>query len=119
LITTFQPDLPLSTVRVDDASLPTILAILDQETDWLTAAQLLVKLGEAPTDSKKRQLRELANASDGKIISGQRGYRHIRHATLEEIEHAANWLEHQAVQMGARARSIRRLRHTYHPNRNP
>jgi DNA adenine methylase len=68
---------------------------------------------------KKRQLRELANASDGKIISGQRGYRHIRHATLEEIEHAANWLEHQAVQMGERARSIRRLRHTYHPNRNP
>jgi hypothetical protein len=111
LITTFQPDLPLSPVRVDDASLPTILAILDQETDWLTAAQLLVKLGEAPTDSKKRQLRELANASDGKIISGQRGYRHIRHATPDEITHAAHWLRHQAKEMDTRATAILKQYH--------
>jgi hypothetical protein len=111
LITTFQPDLPLSPVREDDASLPTILAILDQETDWLTAAQLLVKLGEAPTDSKKRQLREVANASDGKIISGQKGYRHIRHATPDEITHAAHWLRHQAKEMDTRATAILKQYH--------
>jgi hypothetical protein len=112
----FQPDLPLAgrglTGEVPaDESVATIIAILDQETDWLTAAQLLQKIGEAPTDSKKRQLREIANASQGKIISGQKGYRHIRHATPEEILHAAAWLEHQAVEMGERAKAIRRAFH--------
>lgn len=111
---TLQPELCLATPP-PDATIETVIAVLDQESDWLTAAQLLVKLSEAPTESNKRKLRVIANASAGKIISGQQGYRHIRHATLDEIIHAETWLEHQAKEMGERARSIRRLRHTYHP----
>lgn len=107
---TLQFDLPLADPP-PDASVETVVAVLDQEMDWLTAAQLLVKLGEAPSETNKRKLRELANASAGKIISGQKGYRHIRHASPEEITHAANWLEHQAKQMAERALEIRR---TYH-----
>jgi hypothetical protein len=105
-----QPELALADPPADQ-SLDLIITILDQEQTWLTAAQLLVKLGEAPTDSKKRVLRELANASQGKIISGQKGYKHIRHATPEEITHAANWLRHQAKEMDARATEILKQYH--------
>jgi len=45
------------------------------------------------------------------IISGQRGYKHIAHATPEEINHAANWLESQAKKMSERACAIRRNAH--------
>jgi hypothetical protein len=98
-----------------DGSVDTVIAVLEQEKTWLKASQLLVKLGERVTDNRKRKLRRLAEHSRGQIISGQKGYKHIKHATLEEIEHAANWLEHQAVEMGDRARAIRRMRHNYHP----
>jgi hypothetical protein len=98
-----------------DGSVQTVIALLDQEKAWLKADELLVKLGEIPTETNKRKIRKLASSSNGLIISGKPGYKHIRHSTIEEIEHAANWLEHQAVEMGDRARAIRRMRHNYHP----
>lgn len=91
-----------------DACVLEFIRILEQQTIWLTAYQLLPILGLAVTDSNKRHLRAWANASGGKILSGQSGYRHIDHATVEEVAHAANWLEHQAREMGDRARAIRR-----------
>lgn len=59
----------------------------------------------------ERTLRQIAADSDGFIISGQRGYKHISHATTDEIDHAANWLEAQAKKMATRAQSIRRRAH--------
>src|SRR5213075_1562170 len=82
-----------------DESVDTVVAVLDQEMRWLTAEELCFKIGSKPTDSNKRKIRNIANASQGKIISGQKGYKHIRHATPEEITHAANWLRHQAKEM--------------------
>jgi hypothetical protein len=82
-----------------DESVDVVVAVLAQAMDWVTAGELCVKLGFHPTDTNKRKLRNLANASAGKIISGQKGYKHIRHATPEEITHAANWLRHQAKEM--------------------
>lgn len=88
-----------------------LVGILLDEPDWITAAQLLVKAQWPVTDSNKRRLRDLANASDGRIISGQRGYRHIRHSTADEVIHSANWLRHQAKEMDDRASAILRQYH--------
>lgn len=109
-----QPELDLAerhTGPLSSGDIDTVVAILDHEQAWLTAAQLLLKLGEKVNDNRKRKLRRIAENSQGKIISGQAGYKHIRHATAEEILHAANWLEHQAVEMGERAKAIRRAYH--------
>lgn len=109
-----QPELDLDTPP-PDARVEELIGILADQKDWITAAQLLATAWWPITEENKRLLRDLASQSDGQIISGQRGYRHIRHATIAEIEHAANWLQHQAVAMDTRARAIRRQRHTYHP----
>jgi hypothetical protein len=111
---TLQPELDLATAPPDPA-VADLVTLLSDEPGWITAAQLLVKAQWPVTDANKRKLRDLASQSNGQIISGQRGYRHIRHATIEEIEHAANWLQHQAKEMDQRAYEIRRQRHTFHP----
>lgn len=74
--------------------------------DWMTRRQL-----EKETNFTDRTIRGLANASDGQIISGQKGYKLTRESTLEEIRHAANWLKHQAAEMQRRAIAIERQRH--------
>lgn len=66
---------------------------------WSTAAQLHTASGDRLSD---RYLRALASASEW-IISGQLGYKHLEHATVEEIDHAANWMESQASKMTERA----------------
>ena len=73
--------------------------------DWATAAQL-----GAIGDTQKRKLRALAEASDGQVISGQRGYRLARLATLAELDHAEAWLRSQARCMEERAVQIRLVR---------
>lgn len=83
---------------------------LDGGKIWFTAADILLSLGRPPSDANKRWLRELASNS-GYILSGQRGYRHIRHATAEEIHHACAWMESQARLMGERAGRLRRNAH--------
>lgn len=75
---------------------------------WLTARHLTKRL-----DLTDRQLRAAANASDGQVISGQKGYRLTREATLEEIDHAAHWLSHQAQEMHRRSIAIQRVRHQH------
>lgn len=57
-----------------------------------------------------RDIRQLASECP-RILSGQRGYKHIAHATPEEVNHAANWLESQAKKMSERACGIRREAH--------
>ena len=82
-----------------------LCAVLKAAHNWTNARSL--------SNWNERHLRAIANASDGEIISGQRGYCHIENATLDEIDHAANWLEHQAKVMGDRARAIRRRKHSH------
>lgn len=74
---------------------------------WMSARDIALSTGGRVGD---RDLRALANAS-AEIISGQKGYKHLRHATAEEINHAASWLEAQAKKMGERAGRIRRRAH--------
>lgn len=58
-----------------------------------------------------RTIREVANQSKGRVISGQRGYALVDEVTTEEANHSANWLEHQAKKMLRRAAEIRQAMH--------
>lgn len=62
-------------------------------------------------DCDDRTIRAIANASDGRIISGQQGYCLVECASVAEANHAAAWLEHQAAAMKRRAYAIRRAMH--------
>src|SRR3990167_7819868 len=60
-----------------------------------------------------RRLRALAAASQGRIISGQRGYARTDHASVEDVQHAADWLSHQGHAMIRRSIEIRRAMHQH------
>lgn len=72
---------------------------------WRTAKQLTCIGNE-------RTLRAIAAASNGQIISGQHGYALTSQASVEDVNHAAAWLQHQGELMIARARDIRQAMHT-------
>lgn len=59
-----------------------------------------------------RTLRAIASASEGQIISGQKGYCLIAEATVEDVRHASAWLRHQGTLMIQRAAEIDRAMHT-------
>ncbi len=80
-----------------------------QGRGWMTARVLqeLLKIDD-------RTLRVMAEHSDGRIISGQKGYRLFDRSTpLEEADHAAAWLEAQGKKMILRGAAIRRRYHRY------
>jgi hypothetical protein len=95
-----------------DKDVSFLVGLLETRSRWLTAAEVSrIVHDHTGADWPDRLIRQLAQASDGQIISGQRGYKHIDHATLEEATHAAAWLESQARQMADRACAIRRRLH--------
>lgn len=82
---------------------------------WMTAKDILLTLGKVKPDGNahdddKRWLRSLASATDW-VLSGQKGYLHLSHASAGEIDRAANWLESQARKMGDRAGALRSNAH--------
>ncbi len=74
---------------------------------WMTAGDITLTTMGRVID---RDIRQMASESP-RIISGQKGYKHVAHATAEEVNHAANWLESQAKKMSDRACAIRRAAH--------
>lgn len=58
-----------------------------------------------------RTIRAIAAASQGRIISGQRGYHRTDQASVEDVNHAAAWLQHQGELMIRRAQDIRKAMH--------
>lgn len=88
----------MKTPKVDHIEVDGLIyALLDCQ--WATAKELSL-LGS------DRQLRAIANASKGRIISGQKGYKLTQVSTADEIKHACNRLRHQARQMMDRANEI-------------
>ena len=85
--------------------LPAVLGYLHAR-GWVSARQLAVQF--ATTD---RMIRAVAAASQGQIISGQKGYCDISVASVSDANHAASWLEHQADEMKRRAFAIRQAMH--------
>ena len=84
--------------------------LLRERNAWITAAQILQLVDREESDSQKCYIRHIAQASAW-IISGQKGYKHLAHATAEEINHFANWMESQATEMTRRAEAVRRNAH--------
>lgn len=84
--------------------------LLCRNPGWRTAAEVLQCLGREPTDDQKRMIRALAQESEW-LISGQKGYKHLEHATAEEVNRFANWMESQAREMTLRAQTLRRNAH--------
>ena len=81
-----------------------VLALRDGR--WHTARQLADATG-----LPDRVARMCAEASEGRVISGQQGYKLTACATPGEIHHACAWLLSQAARMTDRARQIRLAQH--------
>ena len=62
-------------------------------------------------DVPDRTFRAIAAASDGQIISGQHGYTRTDQSSVQDVNHAAAWLEHQGAAMIRRAKEIRQAMH--------
>lgn len=105
---TAQPELALFRAAPTDPNVAWLVELLDQVRDWMTARQIATASAGRLDD---RQIRMLAAAAAPEVISGQRGYRHIRHGTAGEIDHAAAWLRAQAREMLRRSIAIRRRAH--------
>jgi len=108
------PLLPTAPEAPRDQDVEWLECYLQEHHEWFTAVMLLDALtglaGATHTDDKKRQIRALAQASPW-IISGQKGYKHLKHATPQEITHFVHWMESQAREMTRRAESIRKNAH--------
>lgn len=97
-------------IPAGDVNVGSLELLMEGHAEWMTAAQILVKWGLPAIEWRKRYVRALAERSAW-VISGQRGYKHLKHATAEELNHAAHWLESQAKKMGDRAAAYRRHAH--------
>jgi hypothetical protein len=94
-------------VEVDSVAVKWLENLLRGHGGWMTARDIILTTrGKA----HERTLRELASKSS-QVISGQKGYKHISHASAEEIDRAANWLVSQGKQMIKRGLTIRRSGH--------
>lgn len=101
-----QPDLKLfpgeRPLREPDPNIAYLVAIL-QGRDWTTAKEI-IELVFSATQVRwhDRKVRELAAASRGVVIGGQRGYKLQEMATSEEYNHWRNWMSSQADEMKRR-----------------
>lgn len=77
-----------------------------QQHPWITAKEL-----RGLTGWTDRAMREMAEHSNGNIISGQNGYCLFRHASGEERHHAGAWMISQGRKMVKRG--IRIMRKCY------
>lgn len=73
-----------------------------EDKDWLTAREILKAMGLPDTESNRRSIRALAEASEGHIAGGQNGYKLVRAMTAQEYNHYRNWMKSQADRMTAR-----------------
>lgn len=88
-----------------------LIAHLLSSPGWHHASDILDAWAIPDTESFRRRIRALAAQAEPDVISGQQGYRHIDHASAEEIHHFVAWMESQARSMTARAEAIRRRAH--------
>lgn len=70
--------------------------------EWRTAVEVCSALGMDPTDTNRRKIRFLADASGGRIAGGQKGYKLVAKMQAEEYHHTRNWLLSQAREMQRR-----------------
>jgi hypothetical protein len=78
-----------------EASASWLEKLLFESRCWMTAGDIQLTTKGSVID---REIRQVASESC-RIISGQKGYKHIAHATPEEVNHSANWLISQGKKM--------------------
>lgn len=114
----FQKKLDLGTEN------PLVLILVSERiTGWISAREFHFQdrgkvFSDTDFESACRQLREWAQQSDGRIISGNQGYRLIDYATPEEREHAARRLISQGRKMHKRGIRILRINHQIQGGQN-
>ncbi len=108
---TDQLQLAIKTAKpvITPAEIEHVCRLLFKKQGWVMA-----KVMEAENGIDDRTLRLAAEHSDGRILSGQKGYRYFdRTTTIEEADRAATWLESQGRKMLNRGGAIRRRMHRY------
>lgn len=93
----------------------------DQSAEVDSVCQYLLRCGDWRTRSDvcaaltmtERAIREAGENSDGQIIFGQEGMKHIRHATANEVKACVNTLYGVARLQMERAKAIERRYHKY------
>lgn len=104
---TTQLDLPVRTetplflVKPGHANIAWLVTRLT-DAGWVTAADICRLADKPVSDQNKRWVRALADASEGRVAGGQRGYKLIEQMTREEYAHWRNWMTHQADEMRRR-----------------
>lgn len=85
-----------------------LLAYLKSHPGFHTAKQL-----SAALDLTDRKIRQIAELSNGRIVSGpgSPGYCHLHHCPAEQLAHIADTLRSQARSMLSRSIKLRRLAH--------
>lgn len=74
---------------------------------WLHADELLTARNVPADYAGKRWVRAVASESEW-IISGNDGYKHVRHATEDELNHFVNRMQSQIVVMNHRIAAVLR-----------
>jgi hypothetical protein len=99
------------TPDVSEGEKQQVIGVLEGK-GWLTANQVLTILGLPRTETKRRWLRSVANASEGFILSypGAPGYKMTTEANPLEVARAGV-LNHQA---NAMRRRLVQIEHVYH-----
>lgn len=95
----------------EDRNVQWLLKELRSTSDWITAEALVLLYAPKATENEKRRIRQLAEAVGDEVISGQQGYKHITHATPEEIRHSSNNLISQGKKLITRGIAQRRRAH--------
>lgn len=95
----------------EDVNVVFLASHLREHPGWHTAQELLEGWQLPDTESNRRLIRALASQATPDVISGQKGYKHVQHATPDEVHHCASWFESQAKEMAERAQAIRRRAH--------
>ena len=86
--------------------------LLDMERDWLTAAEILQRIGRPVTDDNKRWVRNVANRAECVLSGpGSPGYKHMKHCKIEDIVHYARALIAQGKEMIRRGIKLIRNAH--------
>ena len=100
--------LPLfARIRDEEKAVQRLDRLLDILSDgrWYKGSELCQLL-----HTNERVVRRIADLSAGRILGSDKGYRMLRHATNDEIDHAENRLISQAKRMMERAAQYRKER---------
>ncbi len=94
--------------REDNADVQWFVAFLLAEPDWITAAEILRRIGQGQTDKSERWLRKLSERANGEVCGGPKGYRHIQRLTDAEFAH---WKLYWGAQRDSLTNRLHRAEH--------